>query len=378
MIVENMQKLWSRVLKKLSDEVPSSQLDAYLKIATFGIHPDGTHFELRLPDRFSLAAVEKHHLDTRIRETLKAEGSELPLKLVLVRASRKKRVEVDPNQVSLPFDRPVGTVSAPPKPAGPRPNLNPKYEMDSFVVGNGNKLAHAICEAVAESPGTAYNPVFLCGGVGLGKTHLMQAVGHRMLARDPSYRVRYVPGEVFSNDYIRAVMAKRTTQFREQHRRLDLLLIDDVQFFGGKEGLQEEFFHTFNELYQSGKQIILTSDRSPKQLEDLQERLVSRFESGVVTDVKPPNVETRIAILYQLAEKAGLETAPGTMEMLAERIRENIRMLEGAFYKVQALCSLHRSKVNLSLIQEVVEEYGSNAEAKRQIDIPLIQEMVGE
>lgn len=375
---EDLDELWDRVLSRLAQEIPDSQVDAYLRSASLSEDGEGARLDLFLPDKFTKDAVEKHRLDGKIREALEAEGQSRPMRL-RVRRGRAARKQPDPNQVTLPFDRPLPVAAPPaPTPALAPPNLNPKYTLDSFVVGNGNKLACAICEAAISSPGSAYNPIFLYGGVGLGKTHLMQAVGHGLLQKDPGTRVRYVSSEAFSNEYIRAVVEKRTTQFRERHRGLDLLLIDDVQFFGGKEGLQEEFFHTFNELYQAGKQIILTSDRSPKQLEMLQERLISRFESGVVSDVKPPNVETRIAILYRLAERAGLEAAPGTLEVLAERIRENIRLLEGAFYKVQALCSLQKTGIRAEIVEEVVQEYGSSATAPRQIDVPLIQEIVGE
>jgi chromosomal replication initiator protein len=251
--------------------------------------------------------------------------------------------------------------------------------MENFVVGGGNRLAYAICEAVSEQPGTAYNPVFLYGGVGLGKTHLMQAVGHVVSQRDPLARVHYISSEAFLNDYVRALSRKDLPGFRQVMRRMDVLLIDDVQFFEQTDKLQEEFFHTFNELYQAGKQIILTSDRSPKQLSGLQERLVSRFESGVVCDIKPPNVETRIAILLRLAERAGLSATPGALEVLAERIRSNIRLLEGAFAQVQALCSLQKTQIESSIVEEVVREYGAGQEEEvRAISVPLIQELVGE
>ena len=380
MIPTELEELWNRILQRLEDEVPSSQ-HVYLKNACLQQGED-QELDLLLPDRFARDAIEKHRLDQRVATALRAEGNERPLRLVIKKgAGARKKRDLDPEQGTLGFSRATGGIPARAGRAAsfPPPNLNPKYTQDAFVVGDGNKLAYAICEAVGKSPGTTYNPVFLYGGVGLGKTHLMQAVGHALLAARPKARVRYVPSEVFSNDYIRAVMDKRTAQFREQHRGLDLLLIDDVQFFGGKEGLQEEFFHTFNELYQAGKQIILTSDRSPKQLSDLQERLVSRFESGVVCDVKPPNVETRLAILYRLAERAGLQSAPGALEVLAERIRSNIRLLEGAFVKVQALCSLHGCQIEPAIIEEVVGEYGGGeSEQARRVDVPLVQELVGE
>jgi len=378
---QELEDLWNRVLARLAEEVPSSQ-HAYLKDATLAA-TEAEELDLLLPNRFAKSAIQKHRLELRIQAALEEEGASRPLRLAIRRRPRKRRQEPDPDQGTLGFDLPSqATTSGPPARPEPPPlpsNLNPKYTLENFVVGDGNKLAHAVCEAVASSPGSAYNPVFLYGGVGLGKTHLMQAVGHAMLAGHERARVRYATSEVFSNEYIEAVRGNSIPRFRERHRSLDLLLIDDVQFFGGKEGLQQEFFNTFNELYQAGKQIILTSDRSPKQLSNLEERLVSRFESGVVTDIKPPNVETRVAILRRLAEAANLVALPGALEVLAERVRSNIRALEGAFAKVQALCSLNRSPIEPAIVEEVVQEYADAGGAPvRRVDVPLIQELVAE
>ncbi len=373
----SMDDLWLRILTRLGSEVPSSHLDAYLKNAHL-VQSESGDFEVQVENRFAREALAKHRLEERIQSALAEEGLARAVRITIQSRPRRRRADPDPAQgrlgLSLGGSKPLSPPEAPPP-----FSLNPKYTMESFVVGDGNRLAYAICEAVSASPGKVYNPVFVYGGVGLGKTHLMQAVGHEVHRRDPHKRILYVSSEVFSNEYIRAVKEKATEAFRKEHRRVDVLLIDDVQFFGGKEGLQEEFFHTFNELYQSGKQIILTSDRSPKQLSNLQERLVSRFESGVVTDIKPLNVETRTAILLRLAEGSGLKVEPGTLELLAERIRSNIRLLEGAFTKVLALCSLHRAPVRMEIVQEVVREYaGGPSGDLRRIDIGRIQEMTSE
>lgn len=375
---EELENLWNRVLVRLKDSVPASQIDGYLKTARLG-PGEGTDLELEFPDRFVRDAVEKHRLDGLIRQALEAEGEPRPLKLRVRSKARRKDQGSDPAQNRLDFlVEPAPGRSGAELPAFPV-NLNPKYTLRSFVVGEGNRIAYTICETVAQSPGKVYNPVFIYGGVGLGKTHLMQAVGHAMLDVNPRARVRYVPSEVFTNEYIQAIKEKTTEQFRKSHRELDLLLIDDVQFFGNKEGLQEEFFHTFNEYYQAGKQIILTSDRSPKQLAGMQERLVSRFEQGLVTDVRAPNVETRTAILLNLAQSAGLSFGAGTLELLAERIRSNVRILEGAFNKVLVLCSIQRQPVTREIIEEVLREHGGEpVEAKRTIDLALIQELVAE
>ncbi|MBQ9931935.1 MAG: chromosomal replication initiator protein DnaA [Firmicutes bacterium] len=236
--------------------------------------------------------------------------------------------------------------------------LNPRYIFSSFVVGSNNQFAWAASQAVADKPGKAYNPLFLYGGSGLGKTHLMHAIGHQA-RKKPHTNVLYVSSEMFTNEFIKALREGKTSDFREKYRKVDILLIDDIQFIAGKDSTQEEFFHSFNALYESGKQIILTSDRKPKEIKDLEERLVSRFEWGLMADIQPPEYETRMAILQKKAEQEFIPPTEDLMEviaMIAERIPSNIRELEGAFNRVIAYASLTGQPVKKSIAKEALRD----------------------
>ncbi len=239
-------------------------------------------------------------------------------------------------------------------PAGDR--LNPKYSFETFVIGNSNRFAHAAAVAVAEAPGKAYNPLMIYGDSGLGKTHLLHAVGHYIRNYYDRVRVKYVSTEELTNDFINSVSENRTAEFRRQYRDVDVLLIDDIQFLEGKIQTQEEFFHTFNTLHTAQKQIVLTSDRPPKGLEALEPRLRSRFEWGLMTDIQPPDLETRIAILRKKAAAERLTAGPDVLEFIASKIQTNIRELEGALIRVTAFASLNRQEVDLALAEVVLRD----------------------
>lgn len=259
-------------------------------------------------------------------------------------------------------------------------NLNSKYRFDTFVVGGNNKFAHSASLAVAESPGVAYNPLYLYGGAGLGKTHLMHSIGHFILEHNPDMKVLYVTSEQFTNEVIESIRsgnASKMTKFREKYRTVDVLLIDDVQFIIGKESTQEEFFHTFNVLHSAGKQIILSSDKPPKEMETLEERFRSRFEWGLIADIQPPDYETRMAILKKNAENYNKEINEEIFQYIATNIKSNIRELEGAFNKVIAYSKLNKVKINLSSVQEALKDIISPNE-KKQITSGLIVEVVAE
>lgn len=259
-------------------------------------------------------------------------------------------------------------------------NLNSKYRFDTFVVGGNNKFAHSASLAVAESPGTVYNPLYLYGGAGLGKTHLMHSIGHFILEQNPDMKVLYVTSEQFTNEVIESIRsgnASKMTKLREKYRTVDVLLIDDVQFIIGKESTQEEFFHTFNVLHSAGKQIILSSDKPPKEMETLEERFRSRFEWGLIADIQPPDYETRMAILKKNAENYNKEINEEVFQYIATNIKSNIRELEGAYNKVIAFARLNKVDITMDNVEEALKDIIS-PDKKRQITHKLIIEIVAE
>lgn len=256
--------------------------------------------------------------------------------------------------------------------------LNPKYIFNTFVVGNNNRFAHAASLAVAEAPAKAYNPLFIYGGAGLGKTHLMHAIGHYILHENPSSKVLYVSSEMFTNELIKAIREKQTVEFRNKYRSIDVLMIDDIQFIEKKESTQEEIFHTFNTLYEANKQIIISSDRPPKEIATLEERLRSRFEWGLVADIAPPDYETRVAILIKKAELDEVEITDSLMDVITvigEKIQSNIRELEGAFNRVVAYANLTNEKITRDLAKKVLLDVFSSKE-KEEITPAVIKKQV--
>ena len=275
---------------------------------------------------------------------------------------RRDTRRAGPVRRSGPFDALAGRpqhAAGPPLPGAPRPTqarLNPKYTFETFVIGSSNRFAHAAAVAVAEAPAKAYNPLFVYGDSGLGKTHLLHAIGHYAQSLYHGVKVRYVSSEEFTNDFINMIRDGKQDGFRRRYRDVDVLLVDDIQFLENKEGTQEEFFHTFNTLHNASKQIVISSDRAPKRLVTLEDRLRSRFEWGLITDVQPPELETRIAILRKKAVQEGLNAPPEALEYIASRISTNIRELEGALIRVTAFASLNRQSVDLQLAEIVLKD----------------------
>ena len=254
-------------------------------------------------------------------------------------------------------------------------NLNPKYVFEDFVVGSNNRFAHAACVAVAEDPAKSYNPLFIYGGVGLGKTHLMQAVGHYISKSQPDSRILYISSENFTNDFINSIKNSQGESFRERYRNVDVLLIDDIQFLADKEQTQEEFFHTFNELYLNNKQIVISSDRPPKEIKTLEERLRSRFEMGLITDISSPDYETRIAILRKKAEVDRKVIPEDVFDLIAKNIKSNISELEGALNKVTAYSSLVGRVIDVDLTKEALKEV-LDRNVPKTIDHHLIRQLI--
>lgn len=271
-------------------------------------------------------------------------------------------------------EKTIASIEAEPEKHAESSMLNPKYTFDTFVIGKGNQMAHAAALVVAEEPGTVYNPLFFYGGVGLGKTHLMHAIGNQMLSINPRAKIRYVSSETFTNDFILSIQNKKAEEFRQKYRTVDLLLVDDIQFFAKKEAIQEEFFHTFEALYNDSKQIVLTSDRLPNEIPELQERLVSRFAWGLSVDITPPDLETRIAILRKKAQAERLEIPDDTLSYIAGQIDSNIRELEGALVRVQAYATLNKSDITTSIAADALKTLKNSGNNK--LSIAEIQDAV--
>jgi chromosomal replication initiator protein len=257
-------------------------------------------------------------------------------------------------------------------------HLNPRYTFETFVVGHGNRFAHAASLAVAEAPAKAYNPLFLYGGVGLGKTHLMQAIGHHVARSNPRAKVLYLTSENFTNELINAIRDDKTLSFRNKYRNIDLFMVDDVQFIAGKERTQEEFFHTFNSLYEAGRQIVVSSDRPPKEIPTLEERLRSRFEWGLTADIQPPDFETRIAILKKKSELSEFSVPDEILSYIASKVVSNIRELEGALIRVIAFSSLTNSEINPGLVDHVLRDVFSAKADSPNLSIDLIKKVTAE
>ena len=327
---------------------------------------------LEVADNFSEGWLKDNYVGVLREAVAQASGRQLEIQF---------EVNPQPHQPAAAESAapaPAPREPAPPRAGGsPHAQFNPANNFDTFVVGHNNNFAHAAALAVAQSPGKAYNPLFLYGGVGLGKTHLLHAIGHRVLAQKKEARVAYLSSERFTNEYIDGIQHNQLARFRTKYRHTDVLLIDDVQFLAGKERIQEEFFHTFNALHEAHKQIVLTCDRPAAEIQNLQQRLVSRFEWGLVTDLQPPDVEMRLAILRKKAQFLHLELPEEIMSFLASRIRTNIRRLEGALIRVGSYATLTGKRLNLETVEGLLREI-LHEEGRQSISVEVIQKRVAE
>ncbi|MGI5852772.1 MAG: chromosomal replication initiator protein DnaA [Bacillota bacterium] len=367
---EQLQNLWNSILKMIEPHVPKPSFETWLKPTYASSFKDNTLF-IEAPNDFFRDWLETKYA-TMIKDAIRQllnEDVELCF-IIPAAAAATTAATLEPVNTE------IAPVAAPPPQDDPAISaLNPKYTFDSFVVGESNRFAHAASLAVSEAPGKAYNPLFVYGGVGLGKTHLMHAVGHYVKQHHPLMRVVYITTEKFANEIIDAIQSRRTGTFRERYRNVDLLLVDDIQFLAGKQSTQEEFFHTFNTLYEAGKQIIISSDRPPKEIPTLEDRLRSRFEWGLITDIQAPDLETRIAILRKKAGAENWRIPNEVIVHIANQIQSNIRELEGALIRVIAYSSLQGENVTLDLANEALKELLSSSKA-RQISIASIQQVV--
>ncbi|MDD5746102.1 MAG: chromosomal replication initiator protein DnaA, partial [Candidatus Omnitrophica bacterium] len=364
------EQLWNDIIAVLKKSVSSQSFETWLKPIR-AVKLSGDTLLIEVPNKFFKDWIVDHYYDL-IKETLaQAAGTALHLDFSVSTTS----IPVVPEKtVSIPTGEPIETLPR------HRPDiyLNPKYTFDSFVVGPSNRFAHAASSAVAESPARAYNPLFIYGGVGLGKTHLMQAVGHYVLEKNPNAKLSYTTSERFTNQLINAIQTRTTMRFREKYRNVDILLIDDIQFIAGKESTQEEFFHTFNTLYDAHKQIVLISDRPPKEIPGLEERLVSRFEWGLVTDIQPPDLETRVAILRKKAEREIVKVPDEVMFFIAEKIRSNIRELEGSLIRVVAYSLLTNNAISIAVAEEVLKDAIKEDAVIQVITVDKIQKVIAD
>ncbi len=371
--------LWDQALTRIQRELPSQAYETWFQ-PTRAVSSTPTALIIEVPNPFFRDWIASHYAELIHRILEDVSSSKVRVEYAIASQTNLK-VPVPPTPGpgdssgrpapwATSMDPQEHSASSPVQ----KPSLNPRYVFDEFVIGPSNRFAHAAALAVSDSPAKAYNPLFIYGGVGLGKTHLMQAIGHRLQERFPRARCLYLSSERFTNQLISAIQNRSTASFRERFRSADVLLIDDIQFIGGKESTQEGFFHTFNALYDAHKQIVLSSDRPPKELRGVEERLVSRFEWGLVADVQPPDLETRVAILRKKAAAQGQRVPNEINLFIAERISSNIRELEGALNRVIAYSVLVGREISLGMAQEVLK--GLVAETAKRITLERIQRVV--
>ncbi|MCH7650520.1 MAG: chromosomal replication initiator protein DnaA [Nitrospinae bacterium] len=364
-----MEVLWKNCLDEIEKRVLPEIFNTWFT-PTYPCSKDKEALTIAVPNRFYEKCLVANYLDLIQNALEKVSDEKLEI-----------RFRVNPegagSEASADIQEPQQTWSPlPPTPLFHQGFLNPKYVFENFVVGPNNQFAHAACQAVAGNPAHNYNPLFLYGAVGLGKTHLLHAIGNAIVKNNPEARVRYISAESFTVDLIESIKKDRMQNFRERYRPLDVLLVDDIQFIAGKERTQEEFFYTFNSLYDYHKQIIISSDRYPKDLQNIEERLRSRFESGLITDLMPPDLETKIAILYQKAEIHQKGLPQDVAMFLANNIKSNIRELEGLLLRLIAYASFTRKEINLELAQEVLKDF--TIDKNRHFTIPNIQKVVAQ
>ncbi len=356
----NMESLWEQTCVLLAKDMNYVSYDTWVEnnMVPTEIKDDTVIISMKMESMIPM--IQKKYLG--LIEKCLTESAGKPMKAMLLSKSQAEKMTVNPAENEKDEND---------------PHLNPKYTFEKFVVGSGNRFAHAAALAVAESPAEAYNPLFIYGGVGLGKTHLMQAIGHFIHQNDPGKKILYMTSESFTNELISAIQQKNTFEFREKIRKVDVLMVDDIQFIAGRESTQQEFFNTFNELHNENKQIILTSDKPPKDIQRLEERLCSRFEWGLVADIQRPDIDTRVAILREKTQQEGIDVPDDVLQLIAGKIDSNIRELEGCLTRLVAFSSLVKQPITTELCEQALKEIFDQRRHK-QVTAELVMQTVSD
>jgi len=380
----SLDKLWNNTLDILSSELSKPTFETWLK-STYLAYFNENVMIVSVPNEFAKDWLQSRYYNI-IKNTLESIVNKKDIKLYFYLPSEieayinnHKKSQIKEEHTYINPDNEISSAyfNVNNSEKNILSSLNPKYQFDSFVIGDSNRFAHAAALAVAETPAKSYNPLFIYGGVGLGKTHLMHAIGHNVFSAYPNLVILYVSSETFTNELIKSIRDDKTVEFRNKYRNIDVLLIDDIQFLAGKERTQEEFFHTFNSLYEANKQIIISSDRPPKEILTLEDRLRSRFECGLITDIQAPDLETRIAILSKKARQENIDIPDEALLFIAKKIKSNIRELEGALCRIAAYATFEGKKIDSDLAENILQNIFATDKNKK-ITINLIQETVAQ